>query len=471
MFPLFLVLLLGVCYSLSIAPGLTWMHFGADAGDLISAAATGGVSHPSGYPLYLFLARFFQLLPVGEMAFRTNLLSAVCTILTVLLLYAYLIEQLRDHPLSRFIAFLSAIAYGLSPFVWSQALITEVYALHGLLMMLCIYALSMKKPRISEWMRGFIFGVAATNHLTAIMMFPLLAFESDGKLLATRVVLLKRWFGVAVGLFLYLSLPIRAYFNPPINWGNPSTLEGFLWLISGQLYYQYQFSLPLADVVQRLGAFAGFLLDQYTWLGVALGIYGLISLPSRRVLIQTLWAATVFLLFAIFYGSSDSQVNLLPVWIAFVIWIAYGMQDIFTALQDHRKLSVFIAGLLFAALMLRIPFLFPLVDASKDFRARDFINHAVQVIPQNSLVFVDGDEQIFSLWYVQFTLNQRLDMVIVANGLLPYKWYRENLQYTYSYLNVPQKENLQLFDLADSNPGRAICYISHDEPLICIENQ
>lgn len=74
MFPVFLVLILCLCYSLSIAPGLTWVQYSADGGDLISAAATSGVPHPSGYPLYLILARGFQLLPVGELAFRTNLL-------------------------------------------------------------------------------------------------------------------------------------------------------------------------------------------------------------------------------------------------------------------------------------------------------------------------------------------------------------------------------------------------------------
>ncbi len=186
MFPLLLALILGVCYSLSIAPGLTWAHFSADGGDLISAAATGGVPHPTGYPLYLILARGFQFLPVGDLAFRTNLLSAVCTILAALLLYAYLSHQLRDRPLGQFASFLAALAYGLAPFVWGQALVTEVYALHGLLMVFCIYVLSLEESKISEWTRGFVFGLAATNHLTAIMMLPLLVLSFDRKLLCSR---------------------------------------------------------------------------------------------------------------------------------------------------------------------------------------------------------------------------------------------------------------------------------------------
>ena len=468
MFPLFLVLILGISYSLSIAPGLTWAHFSADGGDLISAAATGGVPHPSGYPLYMIVARGFQFLPFGDLAFRTNLLSAVCTILTALLLYAYLLGQLRERSAAQIASFLAALAYGLAPFVWGQALVTEVYALHGLLLMLCLFVLSLEKSKISEWMRGFVFGIAATNHLTALLMFPLLALGYDGKLFGSRSVLLKRCLGVLCGLSLYLSLPVRAFFNPPVNWGDASTLDGFFWLITGQLYRQYPFSLPLTDVLQRLRAFGGFLLDQYTWLGALLGIYGLLSYPSRRMLIPTLWMGTVFLLFALFYGSLDSQVNLLPVWLAFAIWLAYGLQDLLVLLQESYKLQVSIAGFLFVALMIRIPSLLSSVDASDDLRARDFINHAAQVIPQNSLVFVDGDEQIFSLWYLQFGLDQRTDMAIVAEGLLPYNWYRESLQDTYKNLHVPQRDILQPADLAAANPRRAICYISRDDPLVCI---
>ena len=64
-------------YLRTLAPGLTWANGGSDGGDLITAAATGGVAHPTGYPLYLLLARLFQWAPLGTLAFRTNLMSAL----------------------------------------------------------------------------------------------------------------------------------------------------------------------------------------------------------------------------------------------------------------------------------------------------------------------------------------------------------------------------------------------------------
>jgi hypothetical protein len=466
MVPLFLVIFLGFCYSQTIAPGLTWAYFSADGGDLISAVATGGVPHPGGYPLYLILARIFQFLPVGDLAFRTNLLSEVCMILAVLLLYVYLLHQLRNRSLARFSSFLAALIYGLAPFVWGQALVTEVYALHGLLMIICIYVLSVEEGKSNEYFRGVCLGLAAANHLSSIMIFPLLLVDFEKEAFISLPVLAKRSFGVLAGLSLYLILPVRAYFNPPVNWGNAATFNGFVWLISGKLYQAYSFNLSMVDMLQRLRAFIGLLLGQFTWIGVLIGIYGVISLTSNRIRILTFWITGVFLLFSIFYGSNDSQVNLLPVWLCFSIWLGYGLQDLFLWLGT-RTVQMYFAGLLSVLLMLRILILFPSVDLSRDHRAMDFINLAFKEIPQNAIVVVNGDEGIFSLWYGQLALGMRPDMVIIAEGLLRFDWYSESLQSTYMQANIPDKSNLQVLDLIAANPDRVICYISLDKKIYC----
>src|SRR4051812_16677705 len=75
---------LGCAYAYTLAPGVTWANDGADSGDLIAATATLGVAHPTGYPTYLLLARLFQLIPLGDLALRSTIFSAVAAVLAAL---------------------------------------------------------------------------------------------------------------------------------------------------------------------------------------------------------------------------------------------------------------------------------------------------------------------------------------------------------------------------------------------------
>ncbi len=127
------VLILSGVYLSTLAPGLSWANHGADGGDFISAAATGGVPHPTGYPTYLVLMRLFQMIPLGSLAYRTNFLSAVCAVIAAVFV-CLSIARLPFLPgrLNWVGGGIAALAYGLAPLVWSQAVITEVYSLQAL---------------------------------------------------------------------------------------------------------------------------------------------------------------------------------------------------------------------------------------------------------------------------------------------------------------------------------------------------
>src|SRR5260221_6952190 len=67
-----------IVYLATLAPGLTWANNGADGGDLITAAVTGGVAHPPGYPTYLLLAPAPLAPPFRSLALPPNPLSPSC---------------------------------------------------------------------------------------------------------------------------------------------------------------------------------------------------------------------------------------------------------------------------------------------------------------------------------------------------------------------------------------------------------
>ena len=59
-----------------------------DYAEFQMCAAVLGVPHPTGYPLYVLLGKVFTLLPVGDVAYRVNLSSAIYMAGAAVLLFA-----------------------------------------------------------------------------------------------------------------------------------------------------------------------------------------------------------------------------------------------------------------------------------------------------------------------------------------------------------------------------------------------
>ncbi len=474
-----LTLVLGLTYKLTLAPGLTWANNGADGGDLITAAATGGVAHPSGYPLYLLLAGLFQRLPIGSLALRTNLMSAVFTIIAATMIFWFL-EQRLNSPYS---ALVGALAFGLSPLVWSQAVITEVYTLHALLTtgIICMLLASVQKPFFYMG-QGLLFGLAIGNHLTTLLLLPLLLLiqheGGKGNKISrevsgwTRLLTISlRLLGVLIGLLVYIVLPLRASAGPPVSWGNPVTLNNFLGLVSAQAYRRYALSLSALEIVQRFQGLGGLLFHQFTFIGLFFGIYGLFSKMGSAIRLSTIWVFMSFSFFAVLYAYADSFVYVIPAILAFSIWIGYGLQDIFTLYTwrgNRVRLAFFLA--LLAGIVVRSLWLLPEVDASKDQRAEIFGENVLVSAPKDAFVFTDSDEETFALWYFHYALRQRQDLIVVAEGLLQYDWYSQILKNTYSELVIPDSQVfLTPQAIADANPSHDACFANGTgvDVLVC----
>ena len=77
------------------------------------------IAHPTGYPLYTLLLKLSSFLPVGDVAYRANLLSAFFAAFAVALVCC-IVWRLTGSPA---FALVSAGALAVSPVFWSQAVI------------------------------------------------------------------------------------------------------------------------------------------------------------------------------------------------------------------------------------------------------------------------------------------------------------------------------------------------------------
>ncbi|GAB4458776.1 MAG: hypothetical protein Kow0070_12910 [Anaerolineales bacterium] len=462
--PLTLTVFLFALYLRTMAPGLTWANDGSDGGDLITAAYTGGVPHPSGYPLYLLLARLFQALPIGSLAYRTNLMSAVFAALSALLVYNIAARALDERRIehARFAALIAGLAFGLTPLLWSQAVITEVYALQAFLTALILHLYLL--PNRLDNLLALTLGLASGNHITTLLLLPLLFWDfpqpgenrpgQSASALTWKLV----WF--AMGISLYLTLPLRARAGAPVNWGNPLNLERFWWLVSGSLYRSYFLHSPLSMMGERIPAWASLMLRQFGWLGVALAVAGVIVFfqPSR-LYASTLWVGAAYSAFALAYSSDDSYLYLIPVCISFAIWLGLAIGHLLNAV-NAQALRGGAAVLLTGYFLLQGMSHITQVDASSDQRAEMFGRQVMAEVPKDALVFVKGDRAVFALWYFHFALGQRPDVVVVAEELLHFDWYLETLHAAYPSLAFPAPLPWAQ-SLAAVNPNRAPCFVQY----------
>jgi len=100
----------------------------ADSGEFQLVSATLGIAHPPGYPLYTLLGRLFTLLPLGDVAYRVNLMSAVFAALTL----ALVSRATRQLSGSLAAGLAAAVALGATPTFWAQATTANVRSLTAL---------------------------------------------------------------------------------------------------------------------------------------------------------------------------------------------------------------------------------------------------------------------------------------------------------------------------------------------------
>jgi hypothetical protein len=270
------------------------------------------------------------------------------------------------------------------------------------------------------------------------------------------------------GLSIYALIPLRAAQQPPVNWGDATSLDRFLALITAEMYHGYALGTPPADLITRLVAFAQLIVMQYGWLGVilgALGIYHALVSPNKNWRWLALTIA-LYLLFALTYSTADSALYLIPVWM-FGAWaIARGLMAVMVATrriaQRAPLMILFLAFALGPALNVLADF--PVMDLRNDRTAAAFADRALSAAPAKAIIVTENDGQTFALWYHRHAVGQRFDLAVVDRRLAGYPWYAAMLRAQGSGPQLPEYDPPETWAdrLAQLNPGRPLCIVDRE---------
>jgi hypothetical protein len=467
-----------VCYGFTLAPGITWANYGVDSGDFATAAATLGIPHPPGYPTYTLLANLFQRLPLGEPAYATNWFSAFTTALAAGL-FASLVFRIMEGSFSFRIclALISGLALGWSPLVWSQAVITEVHGLNLLFTVLALYlahALADAKNAIRPGMLilALLIGLGLGNHLTLALLIPGLVVLGIRRAIQHPRDRRQLWVMGALlvlGSLVYLYLPLRSHMNPLLNWGNPTTWQRFWWTVSADPYQGLAFSLPGVQLPRRIAAWAALIRDAFGYLGLILGIVGLMYGRSKARAFDWLaiWLILVYSAFAIGYSTADSTTYLIPAQLGFLWLIILGLKQVVDVWEKTQpKFASYgpavMLGLFAASTLLQATQTLPEVNASEDLRAENYAQDAMRDAPADAVILTWQALDSFPLWYYQLALGYRPDLAVIVIPLLQFDWYGEYLERLYPGLPIPDDALLRLDDPTAPSPpefwNRPVCY-------------
>ena len=428
---------LGV-YAPTVARDLSWAGAATDGGDLITASFSLGVPHPPGYPTYVVLGKLFSLLPLGTVAFRYNLFSAVCAALAVGLLAA----AVRVHWGRRVrpvVAAAAALGLAGLPLVWSQAVVAEVYALNLLLVAAFVLAWISRVPTVGV---GLLLGLAVTAHPTSLLLMP-------AALLGTERGRARLLAGLAVGLLPLLLLPWLARGDSPVVWGQPDTLGGWWWLVSGRLYaanLRLPFDGPrLASLLRALALGpAALAVGRVNLVGQSADVASATTGRARRT---RLMAATtvLYVLFALFYTTPDAAVLLLPALLLLALLLAPQLERL-GAFSLALPLGLAVVGLISQA-------------GATGPSPRALATAALDAAPPQAVLLTPGDRSLFTLWYFHHVEGLRPDVDIVDANLLAFDWYRARLAAQQPDLFVPAADDFAAFEHSNAL-ARPVCTVS-----------
>ena len=463
-------------YLLTMDRSASWW----DCGEFIATGWGLQIGHPPGAPFYQLVTHCFMLLSFGNpmwVAPLSNFVSVLCGSLTVMLLYKTILLFIQNSEFRiqnlKLAAAVGAFCYLFCDTAWFSAVESEVYSMAMLFCALTVW-LMLRWERNGDnrqlLLVALLMGLGVCVHLMTLLTAPALLWigirklrkavrEPDGNSckrrwwLWIRTVLLGIVFFV-MGLTPYAIIPIRANANPPINEGDPSTLESFksyfnrdqyekaplyprMWrerdaanwkqwgvadntsVVDNAVYYfVYQFGYMYCRYIMFnfIGRW------NYDWnivvisvLPFLLGIWGLWRHRKRRrgdfhlVLLVFLFGGIIlnfYLNHPCFEPRSRDYVYVLSFY-AFAMWIGIGAAELLERFPRRWMWMVVVAA--------------PLLLAVGNWSDHDRHNcHSVHDVSLNHLqscdhgaiLFTQGDNDTFPLWYLQHVEQRRTDIDI-----------------------------------------------------------
>ena len=401
-------------YLVTLSPGVVE----GDPGEFQFVPYILGIPHPPGYPLYCLLGWVWShLFPLGDVAFRMNLFSAIWGAAAVGVLALLGLEAIGTK---WWPAVVGALAFAFSRTFWSQSTVAEVYTLNAFLVAAFLWAVL---KGLDLTVLALIAGLGLAHHRSFLFFIPgAVAFyivkgkRPRGSLLAALALFL-------APLLLYLIIPLRAPSLPYLKvqlspddtlilYGN--SLKDFVDFIlakrfGGLVNWEAVGVERAVEALRWLG-------EEFGWGGVALGIIGLTGLILRRrgeILALTGLGFASQVAFNLAYFIGDIRFLYVPAYLVFAFWIACGAREF----ADRLGGKAFILLLLPIALLIQN--FQALTQASRAPVAERWTRILSLPLPEGAILLSNDRDELTPLYYYQLVEKKRPDLMPLYPLIVP----------------------------------------------------
>jgi len=447
-------------YNATLTPSLSYKS--PDGNELATIPYVLGLAHSTGYPLYTWLGKLFTYLPIGDVAHRINLMSAVLGAAGVGILY-WILLTLFGRPRTwrqRTAAGFTALTFAFSRTFWSQTGIAEVYTSNVLMLALTLFIM-LAWARVDEqeragpgdaWWRRLMpgwrslvllslaalsLGLSLGTHMSNLGFVPaigLFVLMVNWRIGVSPAGWLAGISGFSLGALQFLWLPIKAgALNDRLMSRNaPDTWRGFYSYTLGA-FPQFKFAFGWSEVPDRIVLYLALLVQQFGVVGVLMGLWGmwvvLFRWPKRFFLLMGMYL--VHVAFFTQYAVFDLDVFFIPSHFLFAIfigcgpwqllgWLAAGGRPAWRRLRvDGRVCHLVRIGLTALIICVLVRIIGREVranwehnDYSDDTAINDFYESAFQLLPPDSVLLGRAGVFGYDMFYYRLVYDLRPDVLM-----------------------------------------------------------
>jgi hypothetical protein len=401
----------------------------------------------------------------------------ISSALTALLLYLIILETLRlwevDHEefagyspaVQAVAAATGALAYAFSASAWFNAVEAEVYSLSMTVTALCLWLAfrhvrggGKAKGATLLLLIGYVLGIGAGNHLLALLTIPsilILLWYLDRPVLSDLRIWVAMILLFVLGYSIYALLFIRSGLNPPIDMNNPENWQNFLLFLQRR---QYGARSMLLTVFQRNAPWSWQLDYQFLryfrrefflpFYLLAIGGVAVNLQRDRRTFLAHAALWTIMGLGLVVYLNMpdpqprDRDYIFVGCYFATAIWIGTGLAGLAGWLRETirtawprltlraaaRWAALTVGGIGLVLVVMQTAGSYRSHDRTGDWIPWDYAYNILETCEENAILFTNGDNDTYPLWYLQMADGVRRDIRVVNLSLLNTDWYIKELR-------------------------------------------